>query len=440
MTSTRDFATKSANGWFASTPVADRGAPAPPMKAGACRFCGAALHRTFVDLGRAPLSNAFLTEQQLATAEPHYPLHAFVCESCLLVQVAQVEAPEHVFHDYLYFSSYSDSWLRHAEAYAERMTDELGLTNQSLVVEVASNDGYLLQYFIRRGVGVLGVEPAKTVAAVALRGNIPTEIAFFGEATARRLAAAGHQADLICANNVLAHVPDLNDFVGALPVLLKPSGIVTVEFPHLSRLIEDCLFDTIYHEHFSYFSLHVVRRVFARHGLIVFDVDRLTTHGGSLRIHACHADDPRRSPTDRLRAVLAEEQATGLTDLATYDRFAETVIDAKCGLLEFLIAARRSGRRVAGYGAPAKASTLLNYSGIGPELLPFTVDRSPHKQGRYLPGVQIPIFAPSRLLDFRPDYVLILPWNLTEEIAGQMVAIRDWGGQFVVPIPRVRVF
>jgi SAM-dependent methyltransferase len=402
-----------------------------------CRFCGAPLRRKFVDLGRAPLSNACLTAEQLRLPEPHYPLCAYVCEECLLVQIEEVVSAEQIFGEYLYFSSYSDAWLRHADAYAKRMTDELRLNAQSLVVEVASNDGYLLQYFRQRGVGVLGVEPAANVAAVAISKGIATEIAFFGIETACRLAERG-KADLICANNVLAHVPDLNGFVAGFPVLLKTSGIVTVEFPHLQRLIADTQFDTIYHEHFSYFSLLVVDRLFARHGLYVFDVERLPTHGGSLRVHACHVG-VNRQRTARFYAVLAEERAAGLDRIETYECFGEAVVDAKCALLEFLIKARRAGELVVGYGAPAKGNTLLNYCGVGPELLAFTVDRSPHKQGRFLPGSQIPVFSPERILQIRPDYVLILPWNLRDEIVGQMQAIRDWGGRFVVPIPRAQV-
>ncbi|HLY89579.1 MAG TPA: class I SAM-dependent methyltransferase [Acetobacteraceae bacterium] len=402
-----------------------------------CRFCGAPLRRKFVDLGRAPLSNACLTAEQLRLPEPHYPLCAYVCEECLLAQVEEVVSAEQIFGEYLYFSSYSDAWLRHADAYAKRMTDELRLDAQSLVVEVASNDGYLLQYFRQRGVGVLGVEPAANVAAVAIGKGIATEIAFFDIETACRLAERG-KADLICANNVLAHVPDLNGFVAGFPVLLKTSGIVTAEFPHLQRLIAETQFDTIYHEHFSYFSLLVVDRLFARHGLYVFDVDRLPTHGGSLRVHACHVG-ANRQRTARFHAVLAEERAAGLDRIETYECFGEAVIDAKCALLEFLIKARRGGELVVGYGAPAKGNTLLNYCGVGPELLAFTVDRSPHKQGRFLPGSQIPVFSPERILQIRPDYVLILPWNLRDEIVGQMQAIRDWGGRFVVPIPRAQV-
>ena len=404
-----------------------------------CRFCGAELTRTFVDLGRSPLSNSFLSAEQLHLMEPHYPLHVYVCSQCRLVQLEEFETAENIFSDYLYFSSFSDLWLRHAETYAVRMIEELHLGPASLVVEVASNDGYLLQYFKARGVDVLGVEPAANVAKVAQQKGVPTEVAFFGRATAGRLAAAGRTADLICANNVLAHVPDLNDFVAGFKMLLKPTGTITAEFPHLLRLIEERQFDTIYHEHFSYFSLLVVEKVFARHGLTVFDVDRLSTHGGSLRIHACHAEDGSRVRTSRFHAILSEEKEAGLDELATYDRFAETVVDVKCQVLEFLVKAWRERRLVVGYGAPAKGNTLLNYCGVGPELIRFTVDRSPHKQGRYLPGVQIPIFAPERIFETKPDYVFILPWNIQDEIVEQMGAIRAWGGKFVVPIPALRV-
>jgi SAM-dependent methyltransferase len=409
------------------------------MPANCCRFCGAELTQTFVDLGRSPLANSFLSPEQLHLMEPHYPLHVFVCTDCRLVQLAEFEKAENIFSHYLYFSSFSDLWLRHCEAYADRMAAELPLGPSSLVVEIASNDGCLLQYFKARGISVLGVEPAANIAKVAEQNGIPTKIAFFGKTTAQELADTGRAADLICANNVLAHVPDLNDFVAGLKILLKPTGTITIEFPHLLHLIEERQFDTIYHEHFSYFSLLVVDKVFARHGLTIFDVDRLSTHGGSLRIHARHAEDASRERTNGFRSVLAEEQASGLDDPTTYDRFAEAVIDVKCQLLEFLVAARRERKLVVGYGAPAKGNTLLNYCGIGPELIGFTVDRSPHKQGRYLPGVQIPIFAPERIFAAKPDYVVILPWNIQDEIIEQMGSIRAWGGKFVVAIPNLRI-
>ena len=408
------------------------------MTPSTCRFCRNELRRSFVDLGKAPLSNSFLTTDRLRTMEPHYPLHAYVCENCLLVQLEEFASAETIFSDYMYFSSFSEMWLRHAEAFAVRMTRELKLDAGSLVVELASNDGYLLQYFRQRGIRVLGVEPAANIAAVAETLGVPTEIAFFGVETARHLVESGKQADLICANNVLAHVPDLNDFVAGLPILLKPAGTITVEFPHLLRLIADRQFDTIYHEHFSYFSLMVADKIFAWHGLRVYDVDCLPTHGGSLRLHVGH-EAAARPRTKRFYATLTEEKSAGLNDLSTYDRFGAAAVSVKCQVLEFLIEARREGKLVAGYGAPAKGNTLLNYCGVGPELLPFTVDRSPHKQGRFLPGRQIPISAPERIFAARPDYVFILPWNLKDEIIEQMRGVRDWGGRFVVPIPSLQV-
>jgi SAM-dependent methyltransferase len=404
------------------------------MTVGCCRFCGAALTRSFVDLGRSPLANSFLSAEDLKRMEPFYPLHAYVCESCLLVQLEEYQSAEDIFSDYLYFSSYSEAWLRHCREYAEQMAARYRLDSASLVVEIASNDGYLLQYFKERGVGVLGVEPAANVAKVATGKGIATDIAFFGTETARRLAAEGKNADLTVANNVLAHVPDLNDFVAGFKILLKRSGTATFEFPHLLQLIEQRQFDTIYHEHFSYFSLLVVDKIFARHGLALFDVELLPTHGGSLRIYAAHPEDARpRSP--RVNEVLAAERAANLDRPQSYADFGVAVADVKCRLLEFLIAARREGKSVVGYGAPAKGNTLLNYCGVGPELIPYTVDLSPHKQGRYLPGVQIPIYAPQRVFDTKPDYVLILPWNIKEEISSQMAGIRAWGGRFAVAVP-----
>jgi SAM-dependent methyltransferase len=408
------------------------------MTTARCRFCAAELHRSLVDLGRSPLSNSFLAPDELRRMEPYYPLHVYVCDDCLLVQLEEFETPAHIFSDYLYFSSYSESWLRHARTYARQMTERSRLGPGSLVVEIASNDGYLLQYFKERGIGVLGVEPAANVAAAAIDKGIPTDIAFFGAATARRLAEAGERADLMAANNVLAHVPDLNDFVAGFKILLKPDGVATFEFPHLLRLIRECQFDTIYHEHFSYLSLLAVDRIFSRHGLAVFDVEELTTHGGSLRVYAAHAE-ARPARSDRFDKVLTDERGAGLDRAEGYADFGMAVVEVKCRLLEFLIDARRRGKTIAGYGAPAKGNTLLNYCGVGPELLPYTVDLSPHKQGRYLPGVQIPIHAPERIFETRPDFVLILPWNLKDEIMTAHAYIRGWGGKFVVPIPQVSI-
>jgi SAM-dependent methyltransferase len=404
-----------------------------------CRFCQSPLSVSVADLGMSPLANSFLSAGRLAAMEPFYPLHAFVCGSCFLVQLGHVEAPEGIFSDYVYFSSFSESWLAHAARYTDLMIARLGLGAGSSVVEIASNDGYLLQYFQARGIPVLGIEPAANVAREAVARGIPTEVAFFGRATADRLRQSGVRPDLIAANNVLAHVPDIDDFVGGLKCLLAPGGVLTIEVPHLLNLIAQSQFDTIYHEHFYYFSLTAARAVLAHHGLRVFEVETLTTHGGSLRLFACHAEraDAPEGPT--VAALLAREQAAGLDRLETYRAFAEQVVATKLDLLAFFIGARKAGKTVIGYGAPAKGNTLLNYCGIGPALLPCTVDRSPHKQRLFLPGTHIPVLDPDEITRRRPDYVLILPWNLEHEITEQMAAVRDWGGRFVVPIPRVRI-
>jgi hypothetical protein len=347
--------------------------------------------------------------------------------------------PEHIFSDYAYFSSYSDSWLEHARTYTESVTRRFGLNGASRVVEIASNDGYLLQYFIAKGIPVLGIEPARNCAEVAIQRGIPTEIAFFSEATARELVAQGKQADLIIGNNVLAHVPDLNGFVAGLNILLAPTGVITLEFPHLMRLMEENQFDTIYHEHFSYFSLITIQRLFARHDLMVFDVEEMPTHGGSLRVYACHCEDTTKCIGERVVDLVLREEKAGFTCLDNYMSFGEQVKGTKRKFLNFLIAAKDNGKSIAGYGAPAKGNTLLNYCGIGTDFIDYTVDRSPHKQGRFLPGTHIPICHPDRIRESRPDYLLILPWNLKEEITEQTSYIREWGGQFVVPIPEVRI-
>ena len=409
------------------------------MNESLCRFCAEPLTETFADLGMSPLSNAFITADHARLMEPFYPLHAYVCSSCRLVQLEEFNSPESIFSDYLYFSSFSDTWLRHASDYTSMMVARFGLGPDSQVVEIASNDGYLLQYFHKRGIPVLGIEPAANVAKIALDKGIPTEVAFFGEASASRLAGNGVRPDVIVDNNVLAHVPDLNDFVRGFKTLLKPEGVITIEFPHLARLMEFNQFDTIYHEHFSYFSLLVVDRVLASHGLRVFDVTELPTHGGSLRVFACHRDSVLHQKTENVTNLLEREAAAGLNGGEVYHRFREQVIRAKCDVLDFLVQAHRAGKRVVGYGAPAKGNTLLNYCGVGPELIEFTVDRSPHKQGLLLPGVRIPIRAPEAILHARPDYIFILPWNLRAEIMTQMSAIREWGGQFVIPIPSIQV-
>ncbi len=404
-----------------------------------CRFCSAPLTTLFADLGMTPLANAFIAADDACEPETFFPLQVFVCDACKLVQARDVETPGTIFSDYAYFSGFSQSWLAHSERYARAMIERFGLSDTSKVVEVASNDGYLLQYFQQAGVAILGVEPAANVAAVAQGRGIPTQVRFFGRKTARDLAAQGHRADLIAANNVIAHVPDLNDFVAGFELLLKPEGVLTLEFPHLLRMLIENQFDTIYHEHFSYFSFLAIERVLAAHGLAVFDVDRLPTHGGSLRVYAGHAGAGGREPSAAVLALRQEEEAFGLDRIVTYAGFAERIARTKCALLDFLIGARRDGKRVAAYGAPAKGNTLLNSCGVGPELVAFTVDRSPHKQGRFLPGTRIPVKSPDAILAEKPDYLLILPWNLKAEIMRQMASLRDWGGRFVVPIPEVEV-
>jgi len=410
------------------------------MSAYACRFCNAPLDLTFCDLGMSPLSNAYLRPAQLQAAEKFYPLHSYVCERCWLVQLPAHETPDHIFgQDYAYFSSYSDSWLAHCKAYCELMIKRFSFGATSQVVEIASNDGYLLQYFKAQGVPVLGIEPAANCAAVAESKGIPSLVRFFGVQTAQELRDSGRGADLLLGNNVLAHVPDLNDFVAGLKVALKPHGIVTMEFPHLLQLMAHNQFDTIYHEHYSYLSLLAVRGIFARHGLTLFDVQELPTHGGSLRIYARHGEDDSRPVAAAVAALLERETAAGLDAAAAYRKFERQVQETRYKLLEFLIGAKREGKRVWGYGAPAKGNTLLNYCGIRADLVEGTVDRSPHKQGLYLPGTHIPIHPPAKLAEAKPDYVLILPWNLREEIVQQMAHIRGWGGRFVVPIPQVQV-
>jgi SAM-dependent methyltransferase len=397
------------------------------------------LSHTFVDLGMSPLCESFLTREQLNQMEPFYPLHAYVCARCFLVQVEEYVRPERIFDDYAYFSSYSDAWLQHARSYTDMIVSRLSLDGQSQVVELGSNDGYLLQYFVARGVPALGVEPAANVAAAAIAKGVPTTTRLFGRDAARELVAEGKRADLIIGNNVLAQVTDLNGFVAGMKTLLKPGGVITMEFPHLLRLIDEQQFDTIYHEHFSYFSFMVAEQIFAAHGLTLFDVEELWTHGGSLRIYARHADDGSRSIGPRVGNLLAREKAAGLDRLERYSAFTEQVEETKRNLLEFLITARRQGKSVAGYGAPGKGNTLLNYCGIRTDFVEYTVDRNPYKHGRFLPGTHIPIFHPEKIKETRPDYLLILPWNLRDEIMAQMAEIRTWGGQFVIPIPTLEV-
>lgn len=403
-----------------------------------CRLCATALRHSFVDLGMSPLCESFLKGEQLDAMEPYFPLHVLVCEECFLVQLQEYVSPEHIFREYAYFSSYSTSWVEHARRYCEAIAKRLGLGADSLAVELASNDGYLLQHFGPLGVPVLGIEPARNVAQVATAKGIETVTEFFGVKLAQRLIAERRKADLIIGNNVLAQVPDLNDFVAGIALLLAPAGVVTLEFPHLERLMAENQFDTIYHEHFSYFSLITIGILAARHGLKVIDVEELPTHGGSLRVYLAHRVSAHRVSA-AVDALVAREKALGLDDIATYAAFQANVRQTKHKLLAFLIAAKAAGKTIVGYGAPGKGNTLLNYCGIGTDFLDFTVDRNPYKHGLYTPGMHIPILTPEAIDRARPDYVLILPWNLKTEIAHQMRHIGDWGGQFIIPIPEVTV-
>ncbi|HEY8524098.1 MAG TPA: class I SAM-dependent methyltransferase [Acidimicrobiales bacterium] len=419
-----------------STTRADAGATDPG--GGPCRFCGEELRHVFVDLGMSPLCESYVEADRRDAMEAFYPLRVHVCEGCFLVQLQEYVAPGDIFTEYAYFSSYSDSWLAHCRDYVDAITERLRLTPDSLVVELASNDGYLLQWFVGKGIPVLGIEPALNVAEVAEEKGVPTLTEFFGAEVAARLASEGVQADLVIGNNVLAQVPDLNDFVAGVAILLAPTGVVTMEFPHLQRLVEGNQLDTIYHEHFSYFSFLTVERVFAAHGLRIFDVDELWTHGGSLRIYAGRAADapPESAAVVGLRA---RELEAGYADIAAYSAFERRARETKRQLLEYLIAAKRAGKTVVGYGAPGKGNTLLNYCGIRTDFLDFTVDRNPYKQGRFLPGTHIPIHAPERIAEVEPDVILILPWNVKDEIIEQLAYTRAWGAELVVPIPEVTV-
>jgi SAM-dependent methyltransferase len=406
------------------------------MTTTACRFCGAPVTDVFADLGMSPLANDYLPAERFNAMEPFYPLRALVCAKCFLVQLEEFETPEQIFSDYAYFSSYSSSWLEHSRRYAEQMIERLGLDGDSQVVELASNDGYLLQFFRDREIAVLGVEPAANVAKVAVEKGIPTVVKFFGEDVARELARES-SADLLLGNNVLAHVPDLNDFVAGMKALLKPGGVITMEFPHLMRLIDDNQWDTIYHEHFSYFSFLTASAVFAAHGLRLFDVEELPTHGGSLRIYAAHAEDPEKPETTAARALAERERAAGYERLETYHGFGRRVEADKRQILRFLIDLKEQGLRVVAYGAPAKGNTLLNYCGIRRDLIEYTCDLNPHKQGHFLPGSHIPIRSPDELHEDRPDVVVILPWNLKDEIVAQLEFVREWGGRFAARTPEL---
>ena len=405
-----------------------------------CRFCNTPLRNVFVDLGVSPLANSYLKEEQLQKMEPHFPLCVYVCDACYLVQLPEVQSPEEIFSDYAYFSSYSESWLKHAKDYTGLMIDRFGFDSRSQVIEIASNDGYLLQYFKEKGVPVLGIEPARNVAKAAQDAGIPTVVKFFGTQTARELVDEGRRADLLLGNNVLAHVPNINDFLAGMKIILKPTGVITMEFPHLMRLMDENQFDTIYHEHYSYLSLLSVERIFASHGLTLFDVDELPTHGGSLRIYARHTEDGSRPVSQKILDLRKREAAAGFAGLDAYHSFNEKVKETKRKILTFLIDAKRNGKSIAAYGAPAKGNTLLIYCGIRSDFIDFTVDRSPHKQDHYLPGTHIPIYHPDKIRESKPDYLVILPWNLKDEIMDQMSYIRDWGGKFVVFIPEVKVY
>lgn len=404
-----------------------------------CRFCATPLEHSFVNLGSSPIANAFIKPEHLSDMEPFYPLCVYVCHRCLLVQLPAVRLPQNLFDaEYAYFSSFSVSWLAHARRYAETMMTRFGIGPGRRVVEIASNDGYLLQYFKAADVSVLGVEPAANCADAAIKKGIPTQVLFFGADTAKTLAK-DHAADLMVANNVLAHVPDINDFVEGFRILLKPGGVATFEFPHLLNLIQQNEFDTIYHEHYSYLSLYAIEQVLAAHGLKVFDVEELPTHGGSLRLYVKHAASANHPEESSVQSLREKERRAGLTTLEGYTGFEAKVRKVKRDLLRFLIEACEAGKSVVGYGAPAKGNTLLNYGGIRTDLLAYTVDRSPHKQGRFLPGTRIPVYAPERIMETKPDYILLLPWNLQTEIMEQMQAARNWGARFVVPIPELKI-
>jgi hypothetical protein len=409
------------------------------MKPVECRFCSTPLRDTVVDLGMSPLCESFLPADQLDKMEAFYPLHVWVCRQCFLVQLSEYVRVEEIFTEYAYFSSFSSAWLKHAEDYVSMISQRLSMTKGSFVIELASNDGYLLQYFVKRGIPCLGVEPAANVAKAARERGVESLVAFFNEQTAGELRTAGRMADLVLGNNVLAQVPDLNSFVAGIPIVLKPTGTATFEFPHLMQLFDNNQFDTIYHEHFSYFSLISIEAIFARHGLTVFDVEELWTHGGSLRIYARHAADASRPVTARVNALRAREEAAGYRKIETYTRFEERVRETKRALLAVLIEAKQAGKRIVGYGAPGKGNTLLNYCGIRTDFVDFTVDRNPYKHGRFLPGTHIPILPPEALDQAKPDYILVLPWNLKDEIMAQLAHARAWGAKFIVPIPEATV-
>jgi SAM-dependent methyltransferase len=404
-----------------------------------CRFCGTDELSTFVDLGMSPFCQTHIESRNLNAMEPFFPLHARVCHKCFLVQLEEFVAPSDIFSEYAYFSSYADSWVEHARRYADAMRERFKIGNASLVMEIASNDGYLLQHFTAAGVPVLGIEPAANIAKVARERGIRTDVSFHGRSNAARIVAQYGRADLVLGNNVLAHVPDLNDFVAGMKTLLKPDGVITMEFPHLQRLMEQNQFDTIYHEHFSYFSFMTVEKVFAAHGLTLFDVEELSTHGGSIRIYGRHAEDESKPRSPRVETLRRREIELGFDKIDTYRKFDEQVKATKRNILDFLIDLKRSGKQIVGYGAPGKGNTLLNYCGIRSDFLDYTVDRNPYKQGKYTPGTHIPIHAPEKIRETKPDYIFILPWNLRSEITSQMAYVREWGCHFIIPIPKPEI-
>ena len=409
------------------------------MKTVHCRFCGSELNQNFVDLGMSPLSNSYLNAEQINQKEPFYPLHVFVCNNCLLVQLEEFESPQNIFTNYAYFSSYSKTWLEHAQEYVNMMISRFGFDEKSRIIEIASNDGYLLQYFKEKKIPILGIEPAVNVGEVAEKKGIPTIFKFFGTETAKKLANSDKKADLLLGNNVLAHVPNLNDFVKGLKILLKPNGVITMEFPHLLQLIQQNQFDTIYHEHFSYFSFLVVQKIFSSHQLTIFDVDEIPTHGGSLRIYAKHEENQELKVSENILKLIKKEYEFGLDKIITYSNFQKKVELLKQQICKFFISIKKEGKTIIGYGAPAKGNTLLNYCEIGNEVINYTVDKNPHKQGLFLPGTHIPIESPEKIKITKPDYILILPWNLKDEIIQQIDFIREWGGKFVTVIPEVKI-
>ena len=406
-----------------------------------CRFCKTKLEHLFIDLVNSPASNSFLTPEQLNEPETFYPLKVYTCHKCFLVQVDEYKKSDAIFDsNYAYFSSYSKSWLKHASDYVDKMTDRYKYNEDSLVIEIASNDGYLLQYFLAKGIPVMGIEPTANTAEVAIGKGIKTIVEFFGTELADRLANHWDvRADLILGNNVLAHVPDIVDFISGMKIILKPGGVITMEFPHLMQLVDNNQFDTIYHEHFSYLSFYTVKQLFAAQDLEVFDVDEIPTHGGSLRIYAKHEADNSKLVTERVEQLLRKEEDKGMDKLAYYDHFQQKAFKVKLALIEFLIEQKKAGKKVAAYGAAAKGNTLLNYCGIKNDMIEFVVDASPHKQNKFLPASHIPVVEEEQLKQGKPDYIIILPWNLKEEIIGQLSYVRDWGAKFVIPIPELQV-